>query len=346
MRLAAAFLTALLFVYLTMPFFRGLAARFRIIDFPNKRKMHRTVTPLTGGLAIYAGFVAGMCFFPRAIGPLVPILAGGTMILVLGLGDDMRGLSPRFRIVIQCIAALTVVVFGDRINFLPPTAYGDFLEILVSLVWIIGITNAFNYLDGLDGLAAGSATINLACFGIILYTTNQPHLFVMSVVLIAACLGFLPHNFGMVEKRGRKIFLGDAGSTFLGFMLASIGLVGYWAEGSAVKISIPVLVLGVPIFDMTFTTVMRIAEKKIGTVHEWLKYADRDHFHHYLFDLGLKTGGAVIFIYCTSISLGLSAIMVSKGRTLIAALSILQGVIIFGIIAVLIVMGKRGQINR
>ncbi len=346
MRLAAAFLTALLFVYLAMPFFRGVAVRFRIIDYPNKRKMHRMVTPLTGGLAIYAGFILGMCFFPQAIEPLAPILAGGTMILLLGLGDDMRGLSARFRIVIQCIAALTVVVFGDRINFLPPTAYGDFFEILVSLVWIIGITNAFNYLDGLDGLAAGSAAINLACFGVILYATNQPHLFVMSVVLIAACLGFLPHNFGMVEKRGRKVFLGDAGSTFLGFMLASIGLVGYWATGSAVKISIPVLVLGVPIFDMVFTTVMRIAEKKIRTVHEWLKYADRDHFHHYLFDFGLKTAGAVVFIYCANISLGLSAIMVSRGNTVIAALSILQGIIVFSIIAVLIVMGKRGQINR
>lgn len=160
----------------------------------------------------------------------------------------------------------------------------------------------------------------------------------LCVILASACLGFLPYNF----KKGRKrVFLGDAGSTLIGFILASIGLVGYWAAGNIVKIAIPILILGVPIFDMIFTTVMRIATGKIKTIYEWLKHADKDHFHHHLVDLGLGLRGSVIFIYFTSISLGLSAIMVDRGTTKAAVLSIVQGFIIFGIIGVLIVMGKR-----
>jgi UDP-GlcNAc:undecaprenyl-phosphate GlcNAc-1-phosphate transferase len=201
---------------------------------------------------------------------------------------------------------------------------------------MIGITNAFNYLDGLDGLAAGSAVINLACFGFILYGKGQLYLCVISLVLIGCCLGFLPYNF-----KKKKIFLGDAGSTFLGFIIASIGLVGYWAVGDIIKISIPIIVLGVPIFDMVFTTVMRIKDRKIASVSEWLRYSGKDHFHHYLVDLGLPPLGAVIFIYITTLSLGISALMVSyHTKPLMAFLAILQASIIFAMIGILIVFGK------
>jgi len=324
--------------FITMPLFRSLAFRFKIVDFPSKRKMHRIMTPLLGGLAIYAGFLAGLFVNRHLIPAIMPILIGSAIILILGLLDDMKGLSARVRLLVQLFAGLIVVVFGDRVNMLPESWWGDLFEIVLSLVWILGVTNAYNYLDGLDGLAAGSAVINSIFFGSILYLTSQHGLFILCVILAGACLGFLPYNF----KKGRKrVFLGDSGSTFLGFILASIGLVGYWAAGNIVKIAIPILILGVPIFDMIFTTVMRIAEGKIRTIYEWLKYADKDHFHHHLVDLGLGLRGSVIFIYFTSISLGLSALMVDRGTTKAAVLSILQGSLIFGIIGVLIVMGKR-----
>jgi len=155
-------------------------------------------------------------------------------------------------------------------------------------------------------------------------------------MLIAACLGFLPYNF-----RKDKMFLGDAGSTFIGFILASLALVGYWAEDSLVKISIPVLILGVPIFDMIFTTIMRVKDGKVKTVLEWLEYGGKDHFHHYLVDLGLRPSGATIFIYFITLSLGISAIMVSNDPAFDAFLALLQACIIFGIIATIIVIGKR-----
>lgn len=331
-------IASFLVVFLSMPLFRMLAFRLKIVDFPGKRKVHRTMTPLLGGLAVYSGFLAGLFINRHLVQPLLPIIAGSTIIVLLGLLDDMRGLSARIRIFVQFIAALIVVMFGDRISILPQSFLGDLFEVALSIIWIIGITNAYNYLDGLDGLASGSAIINFIFFGGILYLTRQSGLFMICVMMAGACLGFLPYNF----KKGRKkVFLGDAGSTFLGFILASIGLVGYWAEGNMVRIAIPILILGVPIFDMVFTTVMRIAHKKIRTIHEWLKYAGKDHFHHHLVDLGLGMKGSVIFIYFTTISLGLSAVMVNRGTPKEAMLSILQGFIIFGIIGVLIVMGVR-----
>lgn len=335
----SACLAAFFVVLISMPVLRGLAYRYRIVDFPSKRKVHKVMTPLLGGVAIYLGFIAGLALSFPLSHIIVVIIAASTLILVLGLIDDIWGLSARFRLVVQLLAALVVVIFGGRIEFLPAGAGNDILEYVVSLVWIIGITNAFNYLDGLDGLASGAAVINLSAFAIILYMTSQRSLVILTVVLTAACIGFLPYNFASGRK---KVFLGDAGSTFLGFVLAGVGLCGYWAEGDIVKIAIPILILGVPIFDMVFTTVMRIAEKKIQSVPEWLKYAGKDHFHHYLVDIGLGRLGAVIFIYCTILSLGLSAIIVSRSGPLTAILSIFQGFIIFGIIGVLIVMGKRG----
>lgn len=331
-------LVAFIAVYLTMPFFRGVAIRYRIVDFPGKRKMHRVATPLLGGLAIYAGLIIGLAINLPLPKNVWAIMIGATIILILGIADDAKGLSARYRLGVQFVAAMIVIIFGERIEFLPNNIPFDIAEVVISLVWVLGITNAFNYIDGLDGLASGCAVINSICFGAILYRTGQEQLFVLCAVMAGACLGFLPYNF---MPRKRKVFLGDAGSTLIGFILASVGLCGYWAKGDPVKIAIPILILGVPIFDMVFTTVMRISERKISTVHEWLKYAGKDHFHHYLVDIQLPTPAAVIFIYFTSIALGISAMVASLAGPITALLCVFQGMITFGIIGVLIVMGKR-----
>lgn len=330
------FIISFLVAFISTPLFKKLAEKLAILDLPGRRKIHKISTPLLGGVAIYVAVVAGLCLNFKNLYLFWPILLGATAVLILGLIDDIKGLSAQLRLVCQLLIALTMVGFGIHVDFMPHTFFGHFGEILVTIIWILGVTNAFNYLDGLDGLASGSAVINLSYFTVILYTTRQYSLALLCLILSAACLGFIPHNF----KRA-KIFLGDAGSTFLGFTLACVALAGNWAEDNIVKISIPILILGVPIFDMIFTTIIRIKEVKVKTLLEWLQYGGKDHFHHYLVNLGLRPVGAVVFIYFITISLGLSAIMVSNDSALEALLTLIQASIIFGVIATLIMLGKR-----
>lgn len=325
-------------VFLVTPLLKILALKFSILDIPNARKIHTEPTPLLGGLAVYAGVIFGLMFDFANLQFISGILIGATIVLVIGLIDDIIKLSAKVRIIFQVLAVLIMIRFGIRISFLPNNFWGNIGEIILTLIWTIGITNALNYLDGIDGLSAGIAGISALIFAIIAFQTHQSAITLTSIILAASCLGFLPHNF----KRG-KIFLGDAGSTFIGFMLAGISLIGNWAEDNVVKLVVPILILGVPIFDMVLTTIMRIKEKKISTVIEWLQYEGKDHFHHRLIDLGLRPLGAVLFIYFINISFGISAITVSNDRAILGLLSILQAAIIFAGIAVLMITSRRSS---
>jgi len=336
MKTFSIFLVSFLVTYLSTPLFRKLATGLKILDLPGPRKIHKSATPLLGGVAIYLGLLSGFLLSLKNLYSLTAILIGATVVMIIGLVDDIIGLSATFRLVCQLIIALIISIFVVRISFLPSSLWGDIGEIIITVIWIVGLTNAYNCLDGLDGLAAGSAVINLFCFAVILYNTKQYSLVILAIILMGACLGFIPYNF----KRA-KIFLGDAGSTFIGFTLASIALLGNWAEDNIVKITIPVLILGVPIFDMVFTTIMRIKEVKVKTFMEWLQYGGKDHFHHYLVDLGLRPLGAVVFIYFITLSLGISAIIVGNDQAIEAFLTLSQATIIFGVIAVLMVAGKK-----
>lgn len=330
-------LFSFLVAYFSTFIFRKAAFKFNILDRPDDpRKVHKKPIPLLGGLAVYVGVMLGVGFSLDSLRFFAGIMAGATIILIVGLVDDAKGLSAQFRLIAQLLAALIVIGSGVRLSFLPPGLWGDTGEIVLTLIWIIGITNALNCLDGLDGLATGIAAISAAFFFVISYRSNQFALSLMSFLLIASCLGFLPHNF-----KKAKIFLGDAGSTFIGFVLAGIAIIGNWAEDNVIRITVPILILGVPIFDMVFTTIMRIKEDKIHNVMEWFKYGGKDHFHHRLIDLGLGPTGAVFFIYFISISFGLSAIVVHREKAIVGILAILQAAIIFAGIAVLMVVGKR-----
>ena len=336
MKTLFAFVVSFGVTYLCLPLCRWLAFRFNILDFPGGRKIHRIATPLLGGAAVYTGLVIAALFNLDKLYFFAPLLFGATLVFIVGLINDVKELSARVRLGCQALIALLIAESGMRISFLPASPWKHIAETLITIIWIIGVTNAYNYLDGLDGLAAGSAVINLFCFGAILYKTGQYPLGLLSLILMGACLGFLPHNF-----KKSKIFLGEAGSTLLGFTLASVALVGDWAKDDIVQISIPVLILGVPIFDMVFTTIMRIWEGKVKTILEWLHYGGKDHFHHYLVDLGFRPIGAVVFIYVLTFSLGLNAVMISKESAARAIVTLCQAAIVFGIIATLMVVGKR-----
>jgi len=336
MKTFIVFAISLLVTYFAIPILRKLALRFEIVDYPGGRKVHKQVTPLLGGVGVFLGLIIGLIFYAADLRSFLIILIGASMIFLIGLVEDIRGLKAQTRFILQLIAAVIVISNGIRVSFMPETLLGNIAEILITCIWIIGVTNAYNYLDGLDGLAAGSAVINLFFFGAILYNSGQFPAGLLAVALIGGCLGFLPYNF-----RKEKIFLGEAGSTLLGFTLACLSIEGHWAQDNLVRLFIPVLVLGVPIFDMIFTTIMRIRDGKVKTILQWLQYGGKDHFHHYLVDIGLSPFWAVIFIYFITASLGIAGFMVSNDSILEGLLSLCQAAIIFGVIATIIVVGKR-----
>lgn len=336
MTLAKNIAIAFLVTFISAFIFRWIAIKLHIIDAPGRRKVHDKDIPLLGGFAVYLGIVVGLILNGGSLQYFAPIMVGATIVLVVGLIDDKRGLSAQTRLLAQIAAAAVLIGSGMRLSFLPNNEWGNLGEIFLTIIWVVGLTNAFNYLDGLDGLATGLAAICAFFFSVIAYSTGQSAIGLAGLLLMAGCIGFLPHNF-----KNAKMFLGDAGSTFIGFTLAAFALVGAWAEDNVIKLAIPIIILGVPIFDMVFTTVMRIKEKKISNVIEWLKYTGRDHFHHRLMDLGLTQTGTVFFIYFVNILLGISAIMASNEEAVVGVLAVIQAAIIFVGAAVLMIVGKR-----
>jgi UDP-GlcNAc:undecaprenyl-phosphate GlcNAc-1-phosphate transferase len=324
-----------------------LARRFGAIDRPGGRKIHQQPTPLLGGAAIYAAFA--VCVAPCALGSreVRGIFLSASLIFIVGAIEDTRGLSARVRLVFQTIAVVILIRAGVELTFLPPTWWGIAGEWMLTFFWIVGITNAFNFLDGLDGLAGGSAAINSFFIGTYAHATGQGSLAFLSLVLSAATLGFLPYNYQPHRRQGTAvIFLGDSGSTFLGFTLASLAVMGDWAEASPKDIIVPVLILAVPVFDMILTTAMRIREGLVNNFTEWIVYTGRDHFHHRLLSLGIRKKEAVAIIILINVCLGISAFLLMGANTVDAFLVLGQVTVIFGIIgyAMVVMKKRRGDI--
>ncbi len=332
-----SFLIALLISFTLCPFLRRLALRWDIVDHPEARKLQKTPVPLLGGVAVYLGVVLACFTVPLYKKFHLDLFIASTLIFVVSVIDDKRKLSARTRILVQLVAAGILIARGMRIEILPHNFLFGSFQVILTLAWILGLTNAFNYLDGVDGLCSGLGVITSFFFFVILFYTGQNDLIFLPAAVMGACLGFLPHNF-----KKEKMFLGDGGSMFIGFTVAAFALLGTWASNNIIKVSIPIIILGVPIFDMTFTTIMRYRERKIRNLVQWLEYAGRDHFHHYLMDLGLRPRGAAYFIFAVSISMGLSALLIAESeRTIYAFLALLKSGILFGLIGVLMVLGRR-----
>ncbi|MBU1726794.1 MAG: undecaprenyl/decaprenyl-phosphate alpha-N-acetylglucosaminyl 1-phosphate transferase [Candidatus Omnitrophica bacterium] len=288
-----------------VPFARFIAFKFDILDHPKTRKIHKQPMPKLGGLAMYLAFVVGTLFSFDYNHQLKGILIGSSIILFIGLIDDIRHLRASLRLVFQIIASVVVVTHGVVIKVFPYYP----ANVIVTIIGIIGITNALNFLDNMDGLAGGIAAI--CSFGIaaIAYHTNQRWLIFLSVSLLGSCLGFLRYNF-----KPAKIFMGDSGSTFLGFTIASMSIMSVWSDYKIVAITIPVLIMGLMIFDTTMITVLRIVEGKVRTFRQWLEHADTDHVSHRLVHMGLSEREAVMFLYiCNFIMVGIAISMPRDG---------------------------------
>lgn len=307
------------------PLFKSVAWRFKVLDYPGAGKIHSFPTPLLGGAAVFLSFFIISLFALKEISNMYKALfIAGAIIFVSGLVDDIKPFSPAKRLIIQFIASMILVYGGIYFTFLPNTILGRSCEILLTFIWIIGITNAFNYLDGLNGLATGVAAISAIFFFVFAKTTGQSVLAYVLMAFGGACAGFFPYNFFKGE-----IFLGNSGSSWIGFTLAGLAIIGDWAIGNPIDLVIPILIFGVPIFDMINTTTARILDKKTKNMVELLTYRGKDHFHHRLAQIGLGRKGAVFFIYVICIMLGLNALLLQLSQGLINVVIILCVSILF-----------------
>jgi len=331
------FLISMSAVFLLAPASSWLAVKIGAIDIPNARKVHSLPVPRIGGAAVYLAFMAAVLRNQQFTREVYGIMLGGTIIFALGFLDDWKGLSARTRLFWQTAAALIVTFFGLHLSFTVRMPFGLVVSTVLSVIWLVGIVNAFNFMDGIDGLASSMGAVCALLFLGIGWNSNQFPLSYISAALAGACAGFLRMNW-----RPARVFLGDSGSTFIGFILGCLALYGSWATDSpAVSFSTPLLILGIPIFDIIYTTISRIRNGSVSSVKEWLEYAGKDHFHHRLMKLGLGVEQTVGFIVLLNICLGLGAWTIRHtASTLGTWLLLAQSVLIFLIVVVLMLLGR------
>ncbi len=315
------FASALLFAVGGTPVVRRVALTLGIIDQPSARKVHTKAMPLLGGVAIYGAFVAALLIFGQQfyVEQLIGILLGATWVSFLGVVDDWRGVRPYVKLAGQAVGALILIATGVQVEFL----HNPVLNAAVTIFWVVGITNALNLLDNMDGLSGGVAAIAAAWFGLLAVSNGQVLVSSMSVALLGAALGFLIYNFNPAS-----IFMGDVGALFLGFLLASVGIkLRFLGNSDDITWMIPILVLGVPIFDTTLVFISRL-RRGLNP----LTTPGRDHLSHRLVKLGLTPRRAVLVIYAIGGVLGALAFVVQY-LTLPVAYTLLALVLIGGGIA-------------
>jgi UDP-GlcNAc:undecaprenyl-phosphate GlcNAc-1-phosphate transferase len=314
--------------FLLTPIVRRIAVDFAILDQPCDRKVHKEPTALLGGLSIYIAFTTSMLANNILDSEVIGILVASTAVMIVSLVDDIKSLPARLKLVAQLAATAFVFLCGIRITVFHQHGVGEIANILLSFMWVVGVTNAMNFVDGTDGLATGLGVIISFFLGIVAFQTDQPFLGWFAIAMMGSCLGFLPYNFR--HSRPARIFLGDTGSTFIGFTLACLAIKGDWAEHDPiVSICAPIMIFGVLIFDMTHTTVSRIITGKVRSFHDWVSYVGKDHIHHRMYRLFQSNKKTVFLILAMSTCLGISAIVLRNARTVDGILIIVQGIMAF-----------------
>ncbi|MBN2059671.1 MAG: undecaprenyl/decaprenyl-phosphate alpha-N-acetylglucosaminyl 1-phosphate transferase [Deltaproteobacteria bacterium] len=331
--------SVLLASFLT-PFCRMAAVRTSVLDEPDWRKIHDTPTPLFGGISVYLAFMASLSLNGIFLPGMKAILLGASLIFFLGLWDDIKPLPALLKLVIQVLVAFLVVIPGNiQITFFYSSAFSPFVNIPLTVIWLVGITNSMNFFDGIDGLAISLSIIIAAFLGSMAFNTDQPALGWFAIALIGSCIGFMPYNFRF--GKSAELFLGDAGSTFLGFTLAGLAVLGQWSNTSRyVSVSSPILIFGVLIFDMIYVNLSRIKNRQAKNFRELLACVNKDHLHHRLLFMGFARKEAVFIISIISTCLGVSALIIMNQKLIDALLGLFQAVLIFGLIVSLMLKGR------
>lgn len=339
----AALLAAAVVALISTPVVRSLAFRIGAVDVPrDSRRMHNHPIPRMGGLAIFLGFILSVLIFMPLTEQLRGMLLGAVIIVILGIFDDIYALPAKFKFLIQILAALVAVLAGNRIfvlsniNIFSSEPFWELgiLSIPISVLWIVAITNAVNLIDGLDGLACGVSTISSMTLLVIALIVSEPDVTILMAALAGACIGFLPYNLNPA-----KIFMGDTGSTFLGFILATVSIQGLFKFHMIISFAVPFLMLGLPIFDTCFAILRRVSKGQSPMA------PDRGHIHHRLIDMGFTQKQAVAILYIVSAILGLSAVVLTTNGT-VKAMLFLMALCVAGGVAAKIFLGHNGGLRE
>ncbi len=330
---AGAFAAAGIISFLCTPLAKRVAKKVGAIDIPkDNRRMHKTPIPRLGGMAIFLGFLICVLFFmefppTRFFFSTISlsmrrVLMGAGVIFAVGVVDDAMDVKWPIKLALQFVAAGIAVSGGLKISLLTNFALGGhgylnlgWLSVPVTILWIVAVTNAVNFIDGLDGLAAGISSIASFSLLVISILVSDPGIAVIAAALAGSCMGFLPYNLNPA-----KIFMGDSGATFLGYMLATLSVMGLFKFYAVVSFVVPFLVLGLPLFDTIFAILRRLLQGK-SPMH-----ADRGHLHHRLVDAGFSTKQSVAIMYAISVLLGVIAVLLTTSgpfRAVLAAATFL-----------------------
>lgn len=322
-RVLLSLAVAVVISFAATPFVKKLANKLGAVDVPkDDRRMHDHPIPRMGGLAVFLGFLISILFFAGIDIQIRGMLIGCTIIVFTGIVDDIHPLQWWVKLLLQLVAAVIAVLHGIKIEvFTNPIFFLDhewlilgWLSVPITVVWIVIVTNSVNLIDGLDGLAVGVSAIDSVAMLIVAFLVSEGNVAIIMAALAGACIGFIPYNMNPA-----KIFAGDTGALLLGYVLATMSVIGLFKTYALISFLIPFLLLALPLFDTLFAIVRRLLKGQ-SPMH-----ADRGHVHHRLIDSGFNQKQAVAILYCVSAVFGFAAVVMSTGSTmklLILALSV------------------------
>ncbi len=324
-----AVLLALLLAFTTTPAVRALAYIIGAIDVPrDNRRMHKRPIPRIGGLSIFLAFVVSTLIFCQVNETLIAIYAGGLLIVLIGIIDDVKPINAWLKFAVQILAAVVAVLCGIRLEFI--NLFGEYIHfggfaIPLTILWIVGLTNAINLIDGLDGLACGVCAISSIALFFVTLIKGDVQSAVITAVLAASCLGFLPFN-----SNPAKIFMGDTGALFLGYTLAVFSVEGVFKMHTVLSFLIPIAVFALPLFDTLHAIIRRIIKRQSPFS------PDKNHLHHKLIKQGFSHKQSVYIIYAICAILGLSAVTFSADNPSKALMILAVGFAVLGVYLLLI----------
>ncbi|MBN2600714.1 MAG: undecaprenyl/decaprenyl-phosphate alpha-N-acetylglucosaminyl 1-phosphate transferase [Candidatus Marinimicrobia bacterium] len=337
------FFVSFLMSFGLIPLFYKLGIIMDITDMPGGRHHHRYPTPRTGGIVIYITFVSALNIYTNPPFEFQGLFWAITIIAGFGLLDDIMGLPASIKLIGQIIATAVLIYHGIALSFIPDQAFWHIFSIILTFLWIISITNAVNFLDGLDGLASGLAIVISFFCAIISWSIGNQFVFIVSLIFMGTVSGFFLYNFRIGNRA--LIFLGDTGSTIIGFTLASLAIYGDWGIHKSVDLIIPILLLAVPITDLLLTNIRRIVTGKVHSVRELLEYAGNDHLHHRLKALGLRPKSVVMTLCMFTVVMGLLSLLLKRGDYFESFIALTIGIIIFYSVVSFMIFQERRNHN-